>query len=1144
MTLQPDTHNKSLFSKAFANSHFTFYLHSMKSVAPLKILKASAGSGKTFSLTLHYLTLLLSNENSYKEILAVTFTNKATAEMKERILSVLHGLAIGDSSPKIEDFRKLLLQQQLDWTPYLIQEKSHRVYRQILHDYSHFTISTIDGFSQKVIRAFTYELNLDAAYKIEMNVNKVKNDLTVMLNQLLDERPDLLDWIITYAEKKIAKNENWNYRQQLMGLANVIFSENFQEFDSYINSANPREVFNLLNQEIEQKINAFTEALTLTIETFSEAFKKFNIAEHELKGKSRNKIISASKTSKKTDKLSSSDIAKILDKYVQLIDNEDAFTDSDKNIRYDLLSALTPILLSFQKLQENLPAYIAYQAVQNNLYYLRLLKEMSDLLTQWRKENGAQLISDSQILLNKLGIDENSDPTFIWEKIGNRFNYFLFDEFQDTSRIQWKNYSPLLINALADAEGTLSEHLIVGDVKQSIYRWRNGDWRILLQQVEQQIGHAFHLDETAKTTFIENGSLDINYRSLPNIIKLNNYLFNSIPQHLQEVLNEKVDENLDEDGKRWWAASGNNTMLIKAYENSQQEVPAHKKDDPDKLGSIEISYIPVSDGRYRRNQVIEESLLRLCGKIGEWFRTGRYHAKQIGILVRSNAQAKFVIQKLMDFKKEQNLSFEVISGDALSLASNDAVLLLIETLKALVYNSDKHNIHKAKMVYLYQTIQQNIVSQNTWLKFASNDIHALKDALPQALIDSWEIWQKQPLVHLIEKLIEIYGFTTEHNIHLPYLLAFKDMISAFSTNGERGIIQFLEFWEEDGNRAVLPSNGEINAIEVTTIHKSKGLAYDVVMLPFCSWDLDGMINGDFWIDTYDTPFAQLGKIPIKYTTTVGKSVFFKQYFEEMLFNYMDALNTFYVATTRAIEHLYITAPSFKESVDKKTGEITGHDIKNEYISDILYQVLDSPAAPFILENTQIQIDQTIERKDQQIQTDNIISLSHYPISKELEMALEKASTRTINDIMMLEKAAQYGILAHEIMSQIANEKDIAKLVRQLIHEGILAKEEEPFLMQEINQIWNHPIINQWLTGKYKIWNEASIITAKGETIRPDKVFTSQEETIVLDFKFTQTDYIGHKYQVDNYKKNLENLGYKNVRAYLYYAKSNQLIEVK
>ncbi|HBI89897.1 MAG TPA: hypothetical protein DDY75_18875, partial [Sphingobacterium sp.] len=184
----------------------------------------------------------------------------------------------------------------------------------------------------------------------------------------------------------------------------------------------------------------------------------------------------------------------------------------------------------------------------------------------------------------------------------------------------------------------------------------------------------------------------------------------------------------------------------------------------------------------------------------------------------------------------------------------------------------------------------------------------------------------------------------------------------------------------------------------------------------------------------------------KYTSTVGKSVFFKQYFEEMLFNYMDALNTLYVATTRAVEHLYITAPSFKESVDKKTGEITGYDIKDEYISDVLYQVLETSTSPFTLEERGIYIDQIIERKKSQAQKNNIISLRHYPISKELEMALEKSSTRNINDIMMLEKAAQYGILAHDIMAQISKEEDIHKLVRQLIQEGILSKEEEPFLM--------------------------------------------------------------------------------------------------
>ncbi|KGE13971.1 UvrD-helicase domain-containing protein [Sphingobacterium deserti] len=1127
----------------------------MNAVAPLKILKASAGSGKTFSLTLHYITLLLTNENSYREILAVTFTNKATAEMKERILTVLQGLALGDPNRKIDDFRQLLLKQSPQWSAAEIQEKAYRIYRKILHNYGHFTISTIDGFSQKVIRAFTYELNLDAAYKIEMNTNKVKQDLSVMLNQLLDERPDLLTWIMDYADKKIANNENWNYRQQLLSLAGLIFTENFQEFNASLTVANPNELFSLLNKDIQEKTSIFLDTFSSSMDAFAQAFNSYQLTADELKGKSRNKLLAASKTSSKIHKKSSSDLQKIFDKYLELPAHDDAFTLADKSVREDIRQALLPILQQIAELYTFFPTYIAYQAVQNNLYYLRLLKEMSDLLSLWRKENGAQLISDSQILLNRLGLDEQQDPTFIWEKIGNRYRYFLFDEFQDTSRIQWKNYSPLLINALGQAQQKISEHLIVGDVKQSIYRWRNGDWRILLQQVEDQVGQAFHLSPEQRPTFIENGSLEVNFRSYPNIITLNNYLYSSIPKLLQDVLNEKVMDNLQAEAQQWWIASGNSEMLTKAYANSEQQIPTHRLDDKSKQGSIEIQYLPVTDGRWRRNQVTEDALDLLCDKIGDWLSTGRYTAKQIGILVRSNAQARLVIQQLMAYKNLSGVNFEVISGDALSLASNDAILLLLETLKALVYSSDKHVIHRAKMAYLFQLINNEAHFDTAyWLEFKSNDLQAIHSILPLALIDQWSNLQQSPLVHLVEQLIEIFGLHIEGSVHLPYILAFKDMISNFSTAGERGITQFLQYWEEDGHTAALPFNGKVDAIEVTTIHKSKGLAYDVVMIPFCSWDLDGKLNGDFWVDTQETPFQTLGKIPIKYNSSVGTSIFYKQYFEEMLFNYMDALNTFYVATTRAIQHVYILAPAFKENVDKKTGEIMGDDVKSEYISDLLFHSLSATTAPFRLENKQLVIDHPIaaveavvspKREEQPSGNtkEERIALSAYPISHELQKAFDKSAKRNVNNILMLEKATQYGIFAHEILSEISKEEEVVPMIDRYIEEGILTSEDRPFLMEEIQRIWHHPQINQWLTGTYKTWNEASIILESGETIRPDKVFTNAAETIVLDFKFTKGDYADHQWQVDSYKNALINLGYQNVRGYLYYAKFNELVEV-
>ena len=1148
------------FTQTLCLFHFYFLLCNMNTVAPLKILKASAGSGKTFSLTLHYLTLLLFNENSYREILAVTFTNKATAEMKERILGVLHGLAIADKSPKTEAFRQLLLEHFTAYDPIQLQQKAHDVYRRILHDYSRFTVSTIDGFSQKVIRSFTYELNLDAAFKIEMNTGKVKQDLSIMLNQLLDERPDLLEWIIEYAEQKIASNENWNYRQQLLSLASLIFTENFQEFNAYLASAKAGDVFTLLNQDVQEKTKSFLETLSQTIQAFRETFLSIGITADELKGKSKNKLISASKESDRVHKKSPSDLQKIFDKFLVLLDQDDAYTTTDKSVRYDVQQALQPVLQQFADLYRLFPVYIAYQSVQNNLYYLRLLKEMSDLLSQWRKEHGAQLISDSQILLNRLGLDEQNDPTFIWEKIGNRYNYFLFDEFQDTSRIQWKNYSPLLINALGNAKQQINEHLIVGDVKQSIYRWRNGDWRILLNQVEDQIAQAFHLSEQQRSRFIENGSLETNFRSYPNIIVFNNYLFGSIPQKLQEVLNNKVMESLDEEGQHWWTSSGNADMLDKAYQNSAQQIPPYRQNDPDKPGSVEIQYLPVQTGSHRRNQVTEESLQLLCDKIGNWISSGRYTAKQIGILVRSNAQARQVIETLMQYKNQSGIAFDVISGDALFLSNNDAILLLIETLKALVYTTDKHVIHRARMAYLYHSIREGRTFDHTyWLKFKSNNLQDIEVILPADLLEQWSKLQQSPLIHLVERLIELYSLHETDSIHIPYLLAFKDMVSNFSTMGERGITQFLQYWEEDGIRASLPTSGKIDAIEVTTVHKSKGLAYDVVMIPFCSWTLDGMAHGDFWIDTTDSPFQELGKIPIKYNSIIGKSIFYKQYFEEMLFNYMDALNTLYVATTRAVQHLYLLAPSLKETVDKKTGEILGYENKSEYISDVLHHVLSDTQSPFPFQANRLVEDHIVPtqpekldaRSEEQPENDSKTKIEHrtihlasYPISSELQHAFDKSNKRSINSILMLEKAAQYGILAHEIMSEITNELDVDKLVDDYIERGILTAEDRPFILQEVQQIWNHPIINHWLTGGYKVWNEAGIILKNGQTIRPDKVFTSPSETIVLDFKFTKGDYADHQWQIENYKEALRNLGYANVKGYLYYAKFNELVEVK
>lgn len=1071
--------------------------------------------------------------------------------MKDRILTVLHALAIADTSNNTNNYRRLIFEAFPTWSEADLQEKASAIYRRILHDYSHFTITTIDGFSQKVIRSFTYELHLDAAYKIEMNTNKVKQELTIMLNELLDQRPDLLEWIIEFAEKKIANNENWNYRRQLTDLASQIFTENFQEFDKYLQIYDSDGLFNLLNKEIEAYLKDYRIRLAVAIQKFKEAYVSLNIDPKELKGKSRNPLVAASKVSFNTGKLYAVEIEKIFERYNKLIDerspflyNDDAFTAQDGTVLEHIKQGVYPSVRLIINLLDEFSQFISYEAIHNNLYYLRLLKEMSDLLSIWRKENSAQLISDSQILLNKLGLDENSDPTFIWEKIGNRYRYFLFDEFQDTSRIQWKNYSPLLLNALATPSGEHHEHLIVGDVKQSIYRWRNGDWRILLQQVEEQISDTFHLrDKASLKQFVDSGSLEVNYRSLPQIIEFNNYVFSQTPTYIQNILNQKVLESLDDKGKTWWEASGNSRMLIKAYENSVQQIPEFRAAHPERKGSIEIKYFEVESNLHRTSQVKEVSTKHLVDTISEWMASGRYRPEQIGILVRTNAEAQIVIQQLMQHRHETGIQFEVISGDALLLVNNDAVQLLIETLKALVYDSPEYVLYKTKMVYLYHLIHSDEkLNDEIWLKFHHNKIQELRYYLPDPIIDSWYAWHKLPLIYLVERLIEAYSLHTDGSPHLPYILAFKEMVNNFSLHGERGINQFLAFWEEDGKQAVLPSSNKVKAIEVSTIHKSKGLAYDVVLIPFCSWSLDARPGNNFWMETEDSAFADFGKLPVKYNSILGKSAFYRQYFEEMLFNYMDALNTFYVATTRAVQHLYISAPSFKVKDNKKRAPIDS--VPSSLISDILYAVLKLVESPFpMVENGHLSENILANNAEPPLFNETSWSLNNYPLSGMFEKTIEQSTTRDFQHLATLDEAIRYGILAHEIISKIEKERDIQPILQQYIQDGLATEEQSIKIQREIEQIWSHPDMRTWFTGDYKVWSEADIIMPNGQTVRPDKVFSNGEETIVLDFKFSQTDYIGHKAQVDKYINALKSLGLQKVKGYLFYAKSNALVQI-
>lgn len=1068
---------------------------------PLKILQASAGSGKTFSLTAHYLTLLLSAETKYREILAVTFTNKATEEMKSRIMEVLKGFAEGDPSKKINDYREIVLRAHPDLNADLLKYRSDKIYRKILHDYSRFSVSTIDGFVQKVIRGFAFELGLDAGYGLEMNYDKVKNELAERLDKALDKNPVLLQWIIDLALDRINNDKSWNYRRELIDLTNEIFKERYQPFENAIKllgeSVDLDMLFKDYNKVTRLGIETFENTLKELADQAQQIFEVEGIDISSLKGKSKSPLNNLSK-------IAGGDLTKISG-LTKLIDQpEEWFQKGQESGAYSELNPLLSKLV--HTYQKGLAGYILAHAFNKNLYYLRLMQEMAVLLKDYRDESPNLLISDAQTLLKGITDDADDNPSFIWEKMGNRYRNFLFDEFQDTSSNQWGSFRSLLSNSIASPSGKHIDHLIVGDTKQSIYRWRNGDWNILHQQAKLDVKAENVLDD----------SLEENYRSTQNIIHFNNDLFKQLPQLMQTNLNGAIEEQEVADVIKWWQSKGFDRIVTDVYGEVKQKTTPYTLEG----GTINFNVLKTDEEGNPLSKVTfrDLSLAKMIEELDMLIKVKNYKPKDICVLVRSNSEAVAAVETLM------NHGIDVISGEALLLNNNNAVKLIINTLQVMGGLSENTALFKANCINLYARLMGTEVVPHHYFALKFKTLTELSDLLPADLCENWQGWMQQPLPALLEKIITAYGLhQPQHVANLPYLFALRDLMGSFALHGERGITAFLTFWEEEGTRKTLPSSENTDAVQVITIHKSKGLAFRAVMLPFCNWDINGKPNGIFWVPAADTPYHHLHSIPLKYNKELGRSSVAKPYFEELLYNNMDALNMLYVATTRSKEYLYINTQG------KKTKTITN-------IGDLLNLVYEDQLS----EDGHYLIEGEVSEQSEKSSAIQEIEMKSYPVSDRLSQVFDANLKRREIDLITGESAGRTGTILHEVLAMASSADDIDDALRTLLLDGVFRTEEFPFLKAQALAVLQHTGLQEILGKSKQSLNERSIIDTKGKSYRPDKILVNGNELIIIDYKFTQQESDKHIEQVAHYKELLMAMGYTDVKTYLFYAISGQL----
>lgn len=1079
---------------------------------PVKILQASAGSGKTFSLTAHYLTLLFSGDNKYREILAVTFTNKATEEMKTRILQVLLGFAMGDESKKIDDYRVLVLKSHPELKADGLKLKADLIYRKILHDYSRFSVSTIDGFVQKVIRGFAFELGLDSGYSLEMNTEKVKQELTKKLEKLLDEKENLLQWVVELALDRISNNISWNYNNELLKLVGEVFKNQFKDFEQAIASfgtENTDAVFKKYIDFSKNLIKKFEDELKQLAETAFEIIEVSGFSGEDFKGKSRSPLL-------KFKNIVNGDF-KYVDTVLKLVDEEENWFP--KGQANELFDDINPILHQIAKIYDNgIGDYILAKAFIKNGYFLRLMQEIAVLLTEYREENETLLISDAQKLLNGIAEDAGENPSFIWEKMGNKYRNFLFDEFQDTSANQWDSFKALVSNAIATHDGKLHDHLIVGDAKQSIYRWRDGDYKLLHQKAKAELSEQNVFDD----------QLLENYRSTEEIINFNNQLYQKLAVQLQEKINDQIPAD-DEALNNFWNDTKNQygNIINSIYEGVSQNVhPKTIKGGIIKIKKIEFDKPQNTDERIsdpiesEPENKKEASLIEMLKEVQLLLDEKGYQQREIGILVRTNTEATEVVNALME------AGLDVISGEALKIASSTAVKLIVNVLKLLIVSPANSALYKANCIALYAQLHEKEINGDNYFALKETSIEGLQHVLPTDFCTNYSAWMALPVSELIENIISAFGLDhyEKNNINpfLPYLLAFRDLTNKSSRQGEKGISAFLKWWEEEGHNKNLPSPETANAIQVMTIHKSKGLAFRAVFIPFCDWKLGGRPNSAFWVPMEGTPYADLQSVPLQFTSQLKGSSVTKYYLEELLMNYMDALNSLYVATTRAKDYIYISFPG------KKRPSLThvGDAVFNAYSEDF--------------ENADEVIIGQFSDKSDGIDSYDGLNLQSYPTTNRLEEVYEETENRPQKHIDNINKSGIKGSNLHLILAEINNVEEIENEVDKLILEGLISEDEKGDYIKQVSEVLAHPELNALLSQNANQLNERSIIGTDGKTYRPDKLVINGKQVSIIDYKFTTEESLSHTTQITHYKNLIEAMGYEDVKPYLFYASLGKL----
>lgn len=1059
--------------------------------------KASAGSGKTFTLATEYIKLLVENPQNYRGILAVTFTNKATEEMKRRILSQLYGIwrRLDDSESYTQN-----VCQQLDATPEFVSQRAGVALHLLLHNYNHFQVETIDAFFQRVLRNLARELDLTPTLRIELKSDQVEEFAVDSLVEGLDKKSEELRWIMRYVYDNIADDKSWNVITQIKEFGQTIFKDYYRAVgDQLTAKLEDSKFLEGFITRLKSDRKKAKDAMTAYADRFFEALDKDGLRVEDLaygKGGAASFFM----------KLKNGDFTEdcVGKRVVAASENSEAWTSKKSKRRDDIMAlaeqSLMPLLNQAiaERPRQN-RTYKSAEQTLKHLYELRLLGSIERKIREMNEDANRFMLSDTQHILHSL-IGESDSP-FIFEKIGTRLEHIMIDEFQDTGTLQWANFKILLLECMSRSG---AENLIVGDVKQSIYRWRAGDWRLL-----NDIAVQFHHPEQQ----LDVRNLGVNYRSKRRIVEFNNAFFKVAAQLESEALGDNDGDEAQQ--------------LLKAYDDVSQDVPKTRGEE----GYVNICLLPSADHELATLERIGDIVEELLGKGVE--------AQRIAILIRTNKHipviAKFMAKRLPKVK--------LVSDEAFRLDASLAVNAIVLAIRLLYGEGDP--IAKATLAKIYQNfILKRDLSDNELLA-GCDDLDRL---LPPDFTANRRELVQLPLYDMAERLYSIFRVGDIEG-QSAYVCAFFDKLGKLTEENFAGIDVFLEEWDSHICSDTIQCD-EIDGIRLLSIHKSKGLEFDSVIIPFCDWKLEQ--KGQLWCKPDEEPYNELPLVPVEFSEKALKeTIYEKDYRQEHFQNVVDNLNLLYVAFTRACDNLYVIGAdrgnSYRSALIKNTIPLMADGLRNTMVTEAVDK--DSPTT---FEFGELFVG---GKKTGGKTTDNVFLKPTGGIDFVFDAFDTKAEFRQSNKSRDFidgeedgdrQKYISTGNVLHKVFSTIRTKDDIPAALKEMELEGVLYEDGQSReeLVAMLAKRLNDSHVAEWFSDRWTLFNECTILTtdnATGKVVerRPDRVMTDGSQTIVVDFKFgrPRDEY---KTQVREYMSLLSAMGHNNISGYLWFVYSNKI----